>query len=203
VSGFKAVGTELLYANYQASTVSTPTASPGSSMIVGYPPIVVPPGYMDKTGSWSSSCKLKMGGLLTITATIPTWQFLLYAVIATTSAPAFGSTITIASTAAVTPGATATNVPWTMEVDFGLRTIALGAASTIAGWGEVRSSALASAAYAAATPFEVPMPTTGAYTPPNTWDTTQGYVLWPALAISGGTASNTVTTEYAKLYGEN
>jgi hypothetical protein len=203
VSGIKPVGTELLYSYYGAATVSTPTASPGSSMIVGYPPVVVPAAYMGNTGNWSSSLKLKMGGQLTITATIPTWQFLLYAAVATTSAPAFATTMTVSSTAAITPGAISTAAWWTMEIDIGLRTLALGATSTIAAWGEVRSPALATAAYAATTPFDVTMPALGAYTAPNTWDTTQAYVLWPALAVSAGTAGNTVTTEFLKLYGEN
>jgi hypothetical protein len=202
MSGNKGFGVELLYSNYAAATTSTPTASPGSSMIVGYQPITVPQNYMSDTGSWSSSLKLKMGGQLTITATIPTWQFLLYAVVATTSAPAFGTTITVASTAAITPGAVATAAWWTMELEIGLRTLTPGA-SVVVGWGEVRCPALASAAYAAATPFDVTMPAANTAGTSNTWDASQSYVLWPALAVSGGTAGNTVTTQYAKLYGES
>ncbi len=203
MSGIKPVGTELLYSYYQASTVSTPTASPGSSMIVGYPPVVVPAGYMGNTGNWSSSLKLKMGGLLTTTATIPSWQFMLYAAIATTSAPAFSSSLTLGSTAALAAPTAQTNMPWFADIDIGLRTLALGAASTVVAMGEYRSVAFASTAYAVATPNEMTMPTSGAYTPFATWDTTQAYVLWPALLLGAGTAGNTVTTQYCKLYGEN
>jgi hypothetical protein len=197
VSGFKPVGTELLYSSYTAATTSTPTASPGSSMIVGYAPIVVPAAYMGNTGNWSSSLLLKMGGLLTATATIPTWQFVLGANTATTTAPAFAApTITVASTTTITPSAQ-TNAWWSLEVNIGLRAIALGAASTVAAWGFWECP------LAFASPFKLKIPNDGAYTPSATWDTTQAYVLWPALVLGAGTAGNTVTTQYCKLFGEN
>jgi len=201
VSGFKPVGTELLYAFYGAATVSTPTASPGSSMILGYPPVVIPPGYFANAGSWSSSLKLEMGGLCSVTAVV--WQFFLYGAVATTAAPAFATTAFLGSSATFTPGATVTNNWWDATIHIGLRTLALGAASTVSATGKFRSAAFASAAYAAGTPFEVPFPATGAYTPFATYDTTQGYVIWPAVAITGAVAANTVTTQYVKLYGEN
>jgi hypothetical protein len=197
MSGFKPVGTELLYASYLAATTSTPTASPGSSMIVGYPPIIVPANYMGNSGNWTSSLLLKMGGLLTATATIPTFQFVLGANTATTSAPAFAApTLTVATTTTITPSAQ-TNAWWTVEVNIGLRTLALGAASTIAAWGYWECP------LAFASPFKLKIPNDGAYSPPTTWDTSQAYVLWPALVLGAGTAGNTVTTQYAKLYGES
>jgi hypothetical protein len=204
VSGFKPVGTELLYSCYLAATTSTPATTPGSSMIVGYPPIIVPSGYMDKTGSWSSSLRLEMGGLLTATATIPTFQFVLGANTQTTAAPAFAApTLTLASSTVVTPSAATANVPWLLTMHIGLRAVALGAASTIVAWGQWTVSTFASTAYAVATPNYVTAPVTGAYTPVATWDTSQAYVLWPALVLGAATAGNTVTTQYAKLYGEN
>ena len=201
MSGFKPIGSELLYACYQAATTSTPTASPGSSMVIGYPPIVIPAGYFSNTGSWSSSLKLEMGGLASVTAVV--WQFFLYGAVATTTAPAFATTAFLGSSASFTPGATVTNNWWDATIHIGLRTLALGALSTVSATGKFRCPSFASAAYAAGTPFEIPFPATGAYTPFGTYDTTQSYVVWPAVAITGAVAANTVTTQYVKLYGES
>src|ERR1700734_3133098 len=85
MSGFTMTQTELLYAYYGAGTVSVPTTTPGSSMTLGYPPITVPGGYMSSVGERSSSLKLMGGGIAIITATVPTWQFSLWA---TTAQPA-------------------------------------------------------------------------------------------------------------------
>lgn len=200
MSGFTMTQNELLYANYSAATVTTPTASPGSSMILTYPPIVIPAGYFAVTGSRSSSLKLEMGGLCSVTAVA--WQFFLYGAVLASPA-AFVTTTFLGSSASFTPGATVTNNWWDAVIHIGLRTLALGAGSTISATGKFRSAAFASAAYAAGTPLEVPFPATGAYSPFSTYDTAQAYTLWPAVAIASGTASNTVTTQYVKLYGEN
>src|SRR5713226_5164821 len=110
MSGFKPVGTEALYSCYAAATTSTPTASPGSSMITGYPPIVIPGNFFDKTGAWTSSLRLEMGGLCSVTAV--TWQFFLYGAVTTTTAPAFATTAFLGSSGTFTPGATVTNNWW-------------------------------------------------------------------------------------------
>lgn len=200
MSGYKPVGSEVLYACHAAGTTSTPTASPGSSIVTGYPPIVIPAGYFDKTGAWSSTIRLEMGGLCSVTAVA--WQFFLYGAVATTSAPAFATTAFLGSSASFTPGATNTNFWWDAVWTIGLRTLALGAASTVSAVGKIRCPAFASSAYAASTPLEIPFPATGAYSPFATYDTTQAYVVWPAVSIASGTASNTVTTQYVKMYGE-
>lgn len=192
--------TELLYSFYGAATVSTPTASPGSSMILAYPPVIIPAGYFSNTGSRSSSLRLEMGGLCSVTAVA--WQFFLYTA-QLASPPSFSSSLSLGSSASFTPGATVTNNWWDAVIHIGLRTLALGAGSTISATGKFRSAAFASAAYAAGTPFEVPFPAAGAYSPFATYDTSQSYTLWPAVAIASGTAANTTTTQYLKLYGEN
>lgn len=203
MSGFTMTQTELLYSFYGAATVTTPTTSPGSSMTLTYPPIIVPAGYMQNVGGRSSSLRLKMGGLATVTATIPTWQFFLYTAVATTSAPAFATTNTLASTATFTPGQAATNAVWDMEIEIGLRTLALGAASTVVAMGKIRSYAFTPAAYSVTAYDTQTLPAIGAYTPLATWDNSQAYVLWPALSLGAATAGNTVITEFCKLYGEN
>ena len=203
MSGYTQTTNELLYAFFGAATVSTPTTSPGATITAGYPPIIIPAGYMRNTGSQSSSLRLEMGGLATATATIPTWQFFLYTAIATTSAPAFATTNTLGSTATFTPGTAETNDVWTATIHIGLRTLALGQASTVVAVGEFKCDMFVSAAFAVQTQLLVSMPGPGAYTPLATWDTTQAYVLWPALSLGAATAGNTVTVEYCKLYGEN
>lgn len=196
MSGYTLTQTELLYSYYGASTVSTPTTSPGSSMIVGYPPMIVPSSYMSKTGAQSSSLKLKMGGLLTATATVPTFQFFLYAAVLASPA-VFATTLTVAQTTTITPSAQ-TNAWWSLEVDIGLRTLgAAGQNSTVAAWGQWECP------LAFASPFMMKIPNDGAYSPLTTWDNAQTYTLWPALSLGAATASNTVTTEFCKLYGEN
>jgi hypothetical protein len=196
VSGYQPIGGEVLYASCLAATASVPTAA-AVTITAGMPPIVIPAKYFKNVGDWSSSLQFLMGGLMTATATIPTWNFGLYAAIATTSAPAFSTgSVTLGTTGTFTPPGAVTNVPWELEVQIGLRALALGAASTIVTWGGFRGAGFNAAGY-------VPVPGSGAYTPPATWDTTQAYVLWPGLTLGAATAGNTVTVEYAKLYGEN
>ena len=193
MSGFFGTQDEALYAYFGAATTSTPTTTPGSSMIIGYPAVVIPGGIMGSVGSRSTSLQLKMGGLLTATATIPTWQFFLYL----TTSNAFGTTLTLGSTATFTPTAQ-TNAPWFCDINIGLRTLALGGASTVIAMGSFRSAGFPTATFG-----EVSMPATGAYTPLATWASDQQYFLWPALSLGAATAGNTVTTEYVKLFGED
>jgi hypothetical protein len=203
MSGFTQTTNELLYSYDAAATPSVPTTSPGATITAGYPPIIIPAGYFKNAGSQlSSSLKLEMGGLATATATVPTWQFFLYAAIQTTSAPAFATTYTLANTATFTPTAE-TNYWWFADINLTLRALALGEASTVSVHGEFRSPMFASSSYAAATPLDVTIPGSGSYSPFATYDTSQAYVLWPALSLSAATAGNDVTVQYAKLYGEN
>jgi hypothetical protein len=196
VSGYQPVGSELLYSSYALATTSVPTAG-AVTITAGMPPVLVPAGYMKNVGSWTSSLRLIVGGLITTTATIPTFNWGLYAAVATTTAPAFSTAgITLATTGASTPPSAVSNVWFLAIFDIGLRAIALGAASTIVCAGTIQSTAVNAAG-------ELTLPASGAYTPPATWDTTQSYVLWPGLTLGAATAGNTVTVQYMKLYGEN
>lgn len=203
MSGFTQTTDELLYAFFGAATVSVPTTTPGATITATYPACQIPAHFFNNVGSRSSSLKLEIGGLATVTATIPTWQFFLYAAIATTSAPAFATTLTLGNTPTFTPGQAATNFPWTASLNLGLRTLSVGQASTITCQGSFKSYAFAPAAYSATAGPEVFVPPTGALSPFATYDDTQVYNLWPALSLGAATAGNTVTVEYMKLYGEN
>lgn len=202
MSGFTQTTNELLYSFYGAATVSTPTASPGSSMTLTYPTCIIPANYFANTGSRTSSLRLEMGGLCTVTATIPTWQFFLYAAFLASN-QTFQSTLTLGSTATFTPGQAATNAVWECVINIGIRTLGLGSASTIVAIGRFMSDAFLPAAYSVTAQTFVSIPAIGAYTPFATYDTSQEYSLWPALSLGAGTAGNTVTTQYLKLFGEN
>jgi hypothetical protein len=190
MSGYTMTQTELKYCYDQAATISVVSAS-AVTITAGYPACTIPGDMLVRLGSLSTSLKLKMGGLLTATATIPTFNFGLF----TGTTNAFATTNTLATTGAFTPTA-ATNVWWHMDVDIALRAIALGAASTVSVHGLMTCSAFPS-------PFFVSLPATGAYTPFAAWATDLEYYLWPALTLGAATAGNQVTVQYMKLYGEN
>jgi hypothetical protein len=84
-----------------------------------------------------------------------------------------------------------------MELEIGLRTLTPGAASTVVSTGWIESPAGFSS------PFRFTIPTTGTVTGYTAWEADLQYFLWPYLQLSAATAGNTMTTEYAKLYGEN
>ncbi len=204
MSGYTMLQTEVLYANFGAGTASTPTVSPGSSAINGYPAITIPGGYMSRVGTNSSSLVFECGGLLIATATVPTWQIFLY--LTTAQPAAWGSTVTLGSTATWTPTAT-TGCWFTMRLNIGLRTLgtvaagASDATSTVVCVGEMRYEL---AAASTATVNTIPVSPATTYSPTcTTWAQDQQYYLWPSLSLGSATAGNTLTMEYAKLYGEN
>jgi hypothetical protein len=205
MSGFTQTSNELLYAYYGAGTVSVPTASPGSSMTLGYPPITVPGGYMSSVGEHSSSLRLCFGGIAICTATLPIWQFTLWA---TTAQPATyansGSAFQLALSTAIAPVTVTTGCPFECSVNLGLRTTGV-----ISGAGSNTSTIVAYGDFqiipSDATGIDLAIPIAGAtYSPTcTTWPQDQQVYLWPTLCITGATAGNTTTMEYCKLYGEN
>jgi hypothetical protein len=201
MSGVTMTQDELLFSSYQAATTSVPTAA-AVAITLGMPVIKIPANYFVNVGERSSSLKLEMGGLLTATATIPTWQFGLYAAVLA-SPPVFATTLTLGLTAAFTPAQAATNFWWDAIIHIGLRTMLPGQASTVAAVGKFKSSAFLPATYSTTQSNEYPMPAQGAFSPLTTYDTSQVYSLWPGLVLGAATAGNTVTVQYCKLYGEN
>jgi hypothetical protein len=173
-----------------AATVTTPTA--GAVLIIAtYPPLVIPGGTTGALGDRSSSWRLRMHGLATATATVPTFKFGIAKT--TTETAAFTSGF---ETATFTPAAV-TGALWWLDIDFTLRAIGQTNTGTMVVSGELRGANL--------------VPSTGQATIPasngaNTWtdwDLTSPYWLWPYLTLGAATAGNTVTTQWAKLYSEN
>lgn len=202
MSGYTQTNTELLYAFFGAATVTTPTTTPGSSMTLTYPPIIIPGGFFHNTGSQSNSLKLEIGGTATATTAFPTWQFFLYTTPLVAN-PAFATTSTLGSTTTFTPGQAATTVAWDAIITIGLRTLALGTNSTLVTFGRFISNAFLPVAYTVTATNTVLMPGPAGTSTFATYDTSQSYTLWPALSLGAATAGNTVITNYAKLYGEN
>jgi hypothetical protein len=190
MSGYTMTQTELLYASYVVATTSVPTAA-AVTITAGMPTINVPAGFMSGGGKRTPSLRLRMEGYLTATATVPTWSFGLSAG-TTTSFSATGPLAT--PTAAVAP--TAGSGSFTLDADIGLRTLGVGAASTIWCSGVVTSNLFAAA------PLKFNPGGSGG-TSYTTWQDDVEYFLWPYLTLSAATALNTVTVQYAKLYGEN
>lgn len=191
MSGYKPIGTEILFSTYQAATVSVPTAS-AVTITAGWPGITIPAGYMSNaTGDWASSLKWKMGGFLTATATIPTFSFGL----AISTSSAFSAATPLATATAATAPGSATSFSWKMEVEIGLRTLGLGAASTIVCHGAIDSGAFTANLQLA--------PAGSGNALITNYDKNAIYYLWPYLTLSAATAGNTVTSQYGKLYGEN
>jgi hypothetical protein len=204
MSGFTQTTNELLYAYYGAGTVSTPTTTPGSSMTLGYPEVIVPGGYMSNNGLHSSSLKLVGGGLFIATATVPTFQFSLWSTTAQPAAFSASTGLVVGQTGIMTAPAATTGCPFEMEWNIGLRTLGLGAASTVVCWGHVRLL-YAGAGTVESTNYTLSVPAPGAtYAPSDTsWPTDQQVYLWPTVSLGAATAGNTVTMEWMKLYGEN
>ena len=192
MSGVTTTIFEELYSSYAAATTTTPTAG-AVSIIAGMPPIVVPGNYMTKLGASSSSLRLRFMGQMTATATVPTWLF--GVAFTSVTPPAFVATATLGVTGTFTPTA-GTGAYFACELDIGLRTLALGAASTIVTVGKVEGALFPS-------PFWQSLPATNTAPTIATWESDLQYFLWPYLTLGAATAGNTVSLHMCKLYGEN
>ncbi len=209
MSGYTMTQMELLYCCAQASTpVTTPTVSPGASMMPGLPPIQVPAGYMKNgTGTMASSLCLKIWGLLTATATVPTYGFSL----SYTSSNTWAGTPLLATATSAIPAPTAGTAPFYMQYDIAYRTpnpLGAGASPTgvVVASGYIVCPLFATTQGAAGTGLVggmAFMPPSGTLGNATAWDPNVAYYLWPTIFCGAATALNSVTTEIVKLYGEN
>jgi len=190
MSGFTGTMFEELFSCYLAATTTTPAAS-AVSITQGYPGIAVPAMYMGKLGDEASSLRLILSGQMTATATVPTWLF----GVSFTTSSTFSATTPLGASATFTPTA-GTGGYFYMQVDIGLRAIAVGAASTVASIGKVEGALFPS-------PFWQSIPATNTAPTVTTWDLNQQYYIWPYLTLGAATAGNTVSVHFCKLYGEN
>jgi hypothetical protein len=182
---------ELKSSSGAAATTTTPTAG-AVSIIAGLPPFFIPGGATGKLGDKSDSWRMRIHGLATTTATIPTWKFGIAKT--TTETAAFTGGF---ETATFTPGSALTNMLWWMDIDITLRTVSQTNTGVVVVSGLLRGPALIPS------PFESTIPATNGANTWTDWDLTSTYWLWPYLTLGAATAGNTVTTQWCKLYGEN
>jgi hypothetical protein len=200
MSGYTMTQGELLYSADLAGTVSVVSAS-AVTCTQGYPPIVVPGGYFANISSYrTSSLILEFGGLLIATSVVPTFTFS----VGSSTADTYASTAPWATFQTFTPTIT-TGCWFDARLHFAMRTLPLQATAsttlgTVSGHGKLE-------AYLAGTvgaSFIVSAPGPAAsYSPSQTIDTTIQQYLWPSILLGAGTAGNTITMEYIKLYGQN
>jgi hypothetical protein len=188
--------TEALWSHAQVATVSVPSAS-AVTITAGWPTITIPAGFFTKLGDRTSSARLMLQGGLTATATIPTFAF---GLAWTQANPGTFSAANLlhAISATNTPGGAVTLAQVKFEWHIGLRTLGLGAASTLVCTGDVDCPS------GFATPFKLTMPATnGSKTSASTIDVTQPIYLWPYITLGAATAGNTVTLDWGKLFGDS
>lgn len=202
MSGNTGLMFEELYSFSGAATTTTPTAG-AVTITGGYPSIEIPGSYFTKLGKATSSVKLMLRGNLTTTATIPTF---LFGVGWTQAVPAVFSATNGVATSARTPGAAQTAAWWHMDMDIMLRTIGLGSTTTttITMMGTISSEGLLPSAFSTSVSGEWSMPAGNVTSVSSAAiDVDQPLFLWPYVTLGAATAGNTITTQMAKLYGEN
>lgn len=193
MSGYKAIGTELLYAYYGASTnLATFTAE--DNLMKTYPACLIPAGYFDKVGSWSSSLELVASGLVGTTAT-PTFTFSARIIAGANPAWSAGGVL-LGSSNAVTGGSTVTLAPYRFRLHIGLRTLAAAGAATssLMTMGNIDGPGF---------PTEGSIPANNVSPVVSTVDVGQTYSLFISAACSASSASNLINLQCVKLYGEN
>ena len=187
--------TESFWSYAQAATTSVPTAS-AVTMTAGWPTITIPAGFFQKLGDKTSSARLELQGGLTATATIPTFAFGL-AWTQANPGTFSASNLLHAISANNTPGGAVTLAQVKFRWDISLRTLGLGAASTLVCTGDVDCPS------GFASPFKLTMPASnGSKTSATTIDITQPIYLWPYITLGAATAGNSVTLDWGKLYGD-
>lgn len=186
---------EAFWSYAQAATTSVPTAS-AVTMTAGWPTITIPAGFFSKLGERTSSARLLLQGGLTATATIPTFAFGL-AWTQANPGTFSASTLLHAISATNTPPGAVTLAQIDFEWHIKLRTLGLGAASTLVTTGK------ADCPNGFASPFKVTFPASNtSKTSATTIDVTQPIYLWPYITLGAATAGNTVTLDWGKLYGD-
>lgn len=157
------------------------------------PLCIIPAGFFFNGAATGKSLRVKACGRLGTTGT-PTFTFSLRLLTSSTwSAGGIGF-----STAAITCGSGVTLAPWFMDVEIIFRSLSVGAASTIAVMGEVRSG---TGFAAGGGTYTIPAANT-AFTNA-TYDNSLTNYLFLSAACGTSNASNLIQVEMVKVYGEN
>ena len=158
-------------------------------------PVIIPAGFFYNAGATGKSLKVKAYGRAGITTGAPTFTWTVRLIPSTVTWSAAG--IAFASVALPTNASAQTLAPWILELDLTLRTLSVGAASTIIVMGEVRAPILL------ATPFMGTIPGNNTAITNATLDNSLYYSLWLSAACGTSNALNLIQLELLKVYGEN
>ena len=157
------------------------------------PYCIIPAGFFFNSGATGKCLKVKAWGRLGTTGT-PTFTFTVRLLTSSTwSAAGIGF-----SSAAITCGSGVTLAPWELEMEIVLRTLATGAASTLACGGFVRGG---TAFAAGGGLYSIPGANT-AFTS-TSFDNSVTNYLFLSAACGTSNASNLIQLEMLKVYGEN
>lgn len=199
MSGYTMTQGELIYAADIAGTV-TANQTPIQPANVGYPPIVIPGGFFANASESyrQSSILVEWGGLFIATATVPTFTISFV----TNTADTFAATATLVTSGTFTPAAS-TGEWFDCRLHIAARTIPISTltAPTMA---TISAHGIFTIYPAAASAVSYSLPVAAStYSPAGVFDTTIQQYLYPCLTLGTGTAGNTLTTEYLKVYGQN
>jgi len=187
--------TECLYSYANAST-NLATFTTEDNLQKTYPPVqLVLPLLLKDVGDTGKSFKVKATGQLGSTAT-PTFQWSARLLTSTTWS---AGGILLGTSAALTTQTTVTLGYWFLDLDIIVRTLSIGAASTVVSVGSIYS------------PFGLATATNGGGTIPAsnvaptvaTVDNSLTYYLFLSAACSASSGSNLINTQQLKLYCEN
>lgn len=183
---------EMLYSNFTTSTQLN-TFTSEDNLQKTYPPVIIPAGFFFNPSATGKSLRIAAAGRLGTTgAPTFTWSARLL-----TSTTWSAGGILLGSTAALTTGTTQTLAPWFLDIVVGLRTLAIGGASTVLTMGEVRSPLGLASPFAGTIPANNTNPTVA------TVDNTTTYYLFLSVACGTSNAANLIQMEALRVYGEN
>lgn len=183
---------EVLYSSVATGTqLATFTTEDNLQKTLPY--VIIPAGFFYNSAATGKSLRVKAQGRLGTTGT-PTFTWTLRLLTSSTwSAAGIGF-----STAAITAGSGVTLAPWFLDVEIIFRTLATGAASTIAVIGELRGGTSLAAGGGV---YSMPAANT-AFTA-TTYDNSVTNYLFLSAACGTSNGSNLIQLEMLKVYGEN
>lgn len=183
---------EVLYSSIATGTQLN-TFTTEDNLMKTLPYCIIPAGFVYNSASTGKSLRVKAIGRLGTTGT-PTFTFSLrFLTSSTWSAAGIGF-----SSAAITAGSGVTLAPFMLDIEIIFRTLATGAASTIAVMGEVRGGTSLAAGGGV---YSIPGANT-AFTA-TTYDNSVTNYLFLSAACGTNNAANLIQLEMLKVWGEN
>lgn len=190
MSFLTATSTEVIY-NWSAASTNLATFTTEDNLQKTYPPVIIPAGFWANMGSQGKSIRVRASGQLGSTST-PTFTFTLRLLTSTTWS---AGGVSLGVSGAISANTTVTLAPWFLDAQIILRTLALGAASTVATMGAIYSGAAFSAG--GAIPANNVAPTA------TTVDNSVTYYLFVSCACGTSNAANLINMQTLSVYGEN